>query len=47
MGGFEPAAHKIAALGLPTLLVQEGGYLGSHLSSYLGGFLRGFEPGPR
>jgi acetoin utilization deacetylase AcuC-like enzyme len=46
-GGFEAAAHKIAALGLPTLLVQEGGYLGSHLSSYLGGFLRGLEPGPR
>ena len=45
-GGFEAAARKIAALRLPTLLVQEGGYLSPYLGSLLGGFLRSFEGAP-
>ena len=44
-GGFEAAAHKIAALGLPTLLVQEGGYLSDDLGQNLVQFLSGFEAG--
>jgi acetoin utilization deacetylase AcuC-like enzyme len=42
-GGFAEAAQKFEALGLPTLLVQEGGYLSAHLGNYLRGFLRAFE----
>ncbi len=43
--GFGEIARRIAALGLPTLLVQEGGYdcegLGPNLTSWLGGFAAG------
>ena len=41
--GFAEAGRRLAALGLPTLLVQEGGYLSRHLGGYLRAFLRGFE----
>ncbi len=43
--GFHQAARRIRALGLPTLLVQEGGYLNPHLGDNLAAFLRGFEMG--
>lgn len=43
--GFGEVARRIGALGLPTLLVQEGGYdcdgLGPNLTSFLGGFAAG------
>ena len=41
--GFARIARAIAALGLPTLLVQEGGYLSADLGPNLTSFLRGFE----
>jgi acetoin utilization deacetylase AcuC-like enzyme len=41
-GGFGRIAKEIAALGLPTLLVQEGGYLSDALGANLESFLRGF-----
>ncbi len=43
--GFRRIGHAIGGLGLPTVLVQEGGYLsdalGSNLDAFLGGFLDG------
>ena len=39
-------AARIAALDLPTVLVQEGGYTGEHLSANLAAFLTGFERAP-
>ena len=44
--GFAQAGEKFAALGLPTLLVQEGGYLSPHLGSYLRSFLHAAEGKP-
>ena len=41
--GFARMAGLIAALGLPTVLVQEGGYLGPELGDNLIAFLDGFE----
>ncbi len=41
--GFAEAAAKIAALGCPTLLVQEGGYLSPSLGRYLQSFLGGMS----
>jgi acetoin utilization deacetylase AcuC-like enzyme len=41
--GFHAMARKIAALGLPTVLVQEGGYLSDDLGHNLAQFLAGFE----
>lgn len=41
--GFARIAAKIAGAGLPTLLVQEGGYLSDELGQNLTSFLRGFE----
>ena len=41
--GFHAMAAKIARLGLPTVLVQEGGYLGDDLGRNLVQFLAGFE----
>ena len=38
-------AAKIASLGLPTVLVQEGGYLSDDLGRNLVQFLDGFERG--
>ena len=43
--GFNAMARKIATLGLPTVLVQEGGYLGDDLGRNLVQFLSGFESG--
>lgn len=41
--GFATAAWLIRALGVPTLLVQEGGYLNPYLGANLGAFLGAFE----
>ncbi|KAB0264445.1 histone deacetylase family protein [Microvirga brassicacearum] len=41
--GFAQAGRKFATLDLPTLLVQEGGYLSPHLGGYLRSFFRAFE----
>jgi acetoin utilization deacetylase AcuC-like enzyme len=40
--GFAKIAARIAGLGLPTVLVQEGGYLSDALGRNLASFLRGF-----
>ncbi|MFO1085462.1 MAG: histone deacetylase family protein [Reyranellaceae bacterium] len=45
--GFHAMAGKIASLGLPTVLVQEGGYLSDDLGQNLVQFLAGFEAGRR
>ena len=46
--GFGAIAQRIAGLGLPTVLIQEGGYLcdalGSNLASFLGGFDAAIKP---
>jgi acetoin utilization deacetylase AcuC-like enzyme len=42
-GGFGRLGHAIAAAGLPTVLVQEGGYAVDHLAGNLASFLHGFE----
>ncbi len=46
-GGFARIAEAVAALGLPTLLVQEGGYLcddlGANLAAFLGAFAAGHK----
>jgi acetoin utilization deacetylase AcuC-like enzyme len=44
-GGFARIGTAIAALGLPTLLVQEGGYLSEALGANLTSFINGFETG--
>lgn len=41
--GFAEIGCSLASLGLPTVLVQEGGYLAPELGSNLNRFLRGFE----
>ena len=41
--GFERIARTISAIGLPTVLVQEGGYLSDVLTDNLAAFLTGFE----
>lgn len=41
--GFAEAARAIAGLGLPTVIVQEGGYLCEALPRNLSAFLSGFE----
>jgi acetoin utilization deacetylase AcuC-like enzyme len=43
--GFHAMAKKISGLGLPTVLVQEGGYLSDDLGRNLVQFLAGFEEG--
>jgi acetoin utilization deacetylase AcuC-like enzyme len=40
--GFHHMARRIAGLGLPSLLVQEGGYLSEDLTQNLASFLAGF-----
>jgi acetoin utilization deacetylase AcuC-like enzyme len=45
--GYGEAARRVAALGRPTVLVQEGGYLGDELGAALVSFLGGFEAGLR
>jgi len=42
-GGFARIAEQIASLGLPTVIVQEGGYLTEHLSDNLAMFLSAYE----
>lgn len=42
-GGFGKIAERISALELPTLLVQEGGYLSEDLGTNLESFLQGFQ----
>ena len=41
--GFAEIARRIAALALPTVLIQEGGYLSDQLGGLLATFLRSFE----
>lgn len=41
--GFAEAGRKLAAVGCPTLLVQEGGYLSPSLGGTLRSYLRAFE----
>lgn len=41
--GFRGAGARVAGLGLPTVLVQEGGYLCPALEANLAAFLAGFE----
>lgn len=41
--GFSRVGAAIARLGLPTLLVQEGGYLSEELGQNLTSFLKGFQ----
>jgi acetoin utilization deacetylase AcuC-like enzyme len=43
--GFRSAGQMMARLGLPTLIVQEGGYLSETLGPNLAAFLDGFEAG--
>jgi acetoin utilization deacetylase AcuC-like enzyme len=45
--GFRGMASRIAELGLPTVLVQEGGYLSEQLGRNLVEFLAGFEEARR
>ncbi|HEX9965810.1 MAG TPA: histone deacetylase family protein [Allosphingosinicella sp.] len=40
---YEPVARRIASLGLPTLIVMEGGYAVDELGANVGGFLSGFS----
>jgi acetoin utilization deacetylase AcuC-like enzyme len=40
--GFEAAGERIGTLGLPTVLVQEGGYAVAELGTNLAAFLKGF-----
>jgi acetoin utilization deacetylase AcuC-like enzyme len=42
-GGFERIGAAIAQIGLPTVTVQEGGYLSDVLGGNLTAFLAGFE----
>jgi acetoin utilization deacetylase AcuC-like enzyme len=42
--GFRAIGHRIGSLGLPTLLVQEGGYIVENLGDNLTAFLDGFLP---
>jgi acetoin utilization deacetylase AcuC-like enzyme len=44
-GGFAQMAGMIANLKLPTVIVQEGGYLTDYLSGNLASFLTGFQKG--
>lgn len=41
--GFGRIGRQLGALGLPTVIVQEGGYLSDELGDNLASFLRGFE----
>jgi acetoin utilization deacetylase AcuC-like enzyme len=43
--GFAEMAQLLAQLGLPTVIVQEGGYICDELGDNLHAFLRGFEDG--
>ena len=43
--GFGQIGRRLARLGLPTAIVQEGGYLCAALGDNLAAFLAGFEAG--
>jgi acetoin utilization deacetylase AcuC-like enzyme len=43
--GFGQIGERISALGLPTVLIQEGGYNVADLTKNLSSFLKGFESG--
>ena len=43
--GFRRIGEAVAAMGMPTVLVQEGGYLSEHLGANLAAALAGFEAG--
>jgi acetoin utilization deacetylase AcuC-like enzyme len=43
MEGFGRIGKAIGKLGLPTLLVQEGGYLSDELDANLTSFINGFD----
>jgi acetoin utilization deacetylase AcuC-like enzyme len=43
--GFAEIGRRIAGLGLPTVIVQEGGYVSDALGDNLASFLGGFEAG--
>jgi acetoin utilization deacetylase AcuC-like enzyme len=45
--GFRMIGERIGGFGLPTLLVQEGGYIVEKLGDNLAAFLQGFLPGRR
>lgn len=45
--GFNRIAERLAQLGKPTVLVQEGGYLSESLGNNLDSFLQGFEKNHR
>jgi acetoin utilization deacetylase AcuC-like enzyme len=45
-GAYADMAARISRLGLPTVLVQEGGYAGDHLAANLAAFLTAFENPP-
>ena len=42
---FERIGRKVATIGLPTVVVQEGGYLCDALGANLTAFLEGFREG--
>lgn len=42
-GDYEPMGRRIASMGLPTLIVMEGGYAVEALGANVAGFLSGFE----
>ena len=42
-GGFARIGEAIGKLGLPSVLIQEGGYLNEALGPNLAAFLGGFE----
>ncbi|HSU69703.1 MAG TPA: hypothetical protein VLJ39_22655, partial [Tepidisphaeraceae bacterium] len=46
-GGFKRIGAAIAQIGLPTVIVQEGGYLSDVLGDNLTAFLAGFEGATR
>jgi len=41
--GFGEIGRRLAGLGLPTAIIQEGGYLCEALGDNLASFLKGFE----
>ena len=43
--GFRRAGATIAGFGVPTVIIQEGGYLCAEIGANLAAFLDGFENG--
>ncbi|WP_444677936.1 hypothetical protein [Halomonas sp. E19] len=44
---FEAIGRRLAAIALPTVLIQEGGYPTEHLGRNLAAFMRGFNGAER